>query len=98
MGNRMGFDTGTSHYGPSRTKYKNPNTTIEIADESFRWGPHMRVDYFEEFDGSAALAIGRLTTRTTGTPTAGAQVANTASGEWGMALAVTNEAEYNGLD
>lgn len=98
MANRMGYDTGTLHYGPTRTRYKNQGQTVEIQDESFRWGPHMRVDYMEEFDGSAALAIGKMTSRTTGTPTAGAQVANSANGEWGMALAATNEAEYNGLD
>ena len=102
MANRRGRDTGPSFYGPVRTRLRPDGQTREFTDEVYGWNPRLVPDMWWEFAGGASGYLqgtnGLLVSRSTGTPTGISQVANTANGELAMALAVTNEAEYSGVD
>lgn len=99
---RRGFDTGTHHYGPLRTRHRPDGQSQDLYDDVLYWNPRTRCDSLWEFSGVAANYLigsgGTLASRSTGTPTGIAQVANTANGEVSMTLAATSEAEFSGVD
>lgn len=96
---RRGPDTGSSLHAPVRTRQEVIGQRRAFEDTAFRTCPRLRVDMIWDFAGKYASGIGEgIALRTTGTPTAIAQVANSANGEVSIALAATSEAEFNGLD
>jgi hypothetical protein len=94
---RRGPDSGGTLHGPLRTKVDVPSSHRAFEDIAYRSCPRVEVDMMWDFVGKYASGFGEgLAIRTTGTPTAIAKVAN--SHELSIALAATNELEFNGVD
>ncbi len=87
---------------PIRGQRRPTGSRLVLSDRVFGDNPRVDCDLWWDFTGGAlgylAGAGGLLVARATGTPTGIAQVANTANGELSATLAVTNEAEFTGVD
>lgn len=96
---RYGPDSGSSHRAPIRSSYPSATARRDFQDISYATNPRMEVDRLYEFVGKLTTPFAEgLAIRTTGTPTAIAQVASSANGEVNIGMAATNELEFNGYD
>ncbi len=99
---RRGRGGGTTISNPIRGQRRPTGSRQPFSDRVYGDNPRVDCDSWWDFYGGASGYLqgssGLLVSRSTGTPTGIAQVANTANGELSATLAVTNEAEFSGVD